>query len=208
MRKLHNKPHVIRKLHNSKCLANSNVFHRRTISLNIIRMHSIMIYLSVQGKIVIFNTFCSDFHQNYKHPRRGMLIPKRPSSTRLHILSNYMMLPFVLYAHHSFKVVYCSNSGHRMVTITRYRMIYFVLVIWHILWMALFSWVSIVMDRTEITHSWGSKFVAIIFSFIPHTKNSYFMGTGIRGLDPPRKPRQSTIGTQRKLSHPQCTCFM
>ena len=34
------------------------------------------------------------------------------------------------------------------------------------------------------------KSVAIIFSFIIHTKNRYFVGTGIHGSDPPRKPRK------------------
>ena len=43
---------------------------------------------------------------------------------------------------------------------------------WHrntctwILWMALFSWVPIFVDLTKIKHSWGSQFVAIVFSFI------------------------------------------
>ena len=41
-----------------------------------------------------------------------------------------------------------------------------------------------------MTHSWGSKFVAIVFSFIIHTENYPFMGTGIRGSDSPRKPRK------------------
>ena len=50
-----------------------------------------------------------------------------------------------------------------------------------ILWMALFSWVLIFVDWTEITRSLGSKFVAIIFSFILHTENRYVMGTGICG---------------------------
>ena len=36
-----------------------------------------------------------------------------------------------------------------------------------------------------MTHSWGSKFVAIVFSFINHTENHYFMGAGIHGFDPP-----------------------
>ena len=39
----------------------------------------------------------------------------------------------------------------------------------------------------KITHSWGSKFMAIVFSFIIHTEKSYFLGTRIRGSDPPRK---------------------
>ena len=34
----------------------------------------------------------------------------------------------------------------------------------------------------------GSKFVAIVFSFMTHTENRHFVGTGIRGWDPPRKP--------------------
>ena len=36
----------------------------------------------------------------------------------------------------------------------------------------------------------GFKFVAIIFSFIIHTQNRYFVGTRIRGQDPPWKPRK------------------
>ena len=36
-------------------------------------------------------------------------------------------------------------------------------------------------------HSLGSNFVAIIFFFITHTENRYFVGTGIHGLDFPRK---------------------
>ena len=36
-----------------------------------------------------------------------------------------------------------------------------------------------------MTHSWGSKFVAIVFSFISHTEKYHFVGTGIRGSDPP-----------------------
>ena len=38
-------------------------------------------------------------------------------------------------------------------------------------------------------HSWGSKFVAIVFSLI-HTENYHFVGTctGICGSDSPRKP--------------------
>ena len=55
-------------------------------------------------------------------------------------------------------------------------------------------------------HSWGSRFVAIIFSFITHTENHYFVGTGIRGLDPPRKTMK--MGTPRKLSHSQYNEFI
>ena len=40
-----------------------------------------------------------------------------------------------------------------------------------ILWLALFSWVPIFVDWTKMTHPWGSKFLAIVFSFIIHTKN-------------------------------------
>ena len=39
-------------------------------------------------------------------------------------------------------------------------------------WMALFSWVPIFVDLTKMTHSWGSKFVAIVFSFIIHTESN------------------------------------
>ena len=49
-------------------------------------------------------------------------------------------------------------------------------------------WVLIFMNLTKMTHSWGSKFVAILFSFIIHTENHKFVGIVIRGSDPPRKP--------------------
>ena len=56
--------------------------------------------------------------------------------------------------------------------------------------MPLFSWVPIFVDLTKITHSSGSEFVAIVFSFIIHTENRYFVGTRIRGSDPPQIPRK------------------
>ena len=65
-----------------------------------------------------------------------------------------------------------------------------------ILWMALFLWVPVLVYSTKITRSWGSKFVAMIFSFLP-----CFVGTGSRGSDPPRKPRK--LVPHKKLSHPQ-----
>ena len=36
-----------------------------------------------------------------------------------------------------------------------------------------------------MTHSWGSKFMTIVLSFIIHTENYHFLSTGheIRGLD-------------------------
>ena len=52
-----------------------------------------------------------------------------------------------------------------------------------------------------MTHSWGSKFVAIVFSFIIHTENYSFVGTGIRGLYPSTKTTK--IGIPQNLSHPQ-----
>ena len=36
------------------------------------------------------------------------------------------------------------------------------------LWMALFSWVPVFVDWTKMTHLWGSKFVARVFSFKSH----------------------------------------
>ena len=36
----------------------------------------------------------------------------------------------------------------------------------------------------------GLKYVAIVFSFIIHRENYHFVGTRIRGSDPPRKPRK------------------
>ena len=39
-------------------------------------------------------------------------------------------------------------------------------------------------------HSWGLKFVAMIFSVIILTKNYYFVGSRIRGFDPPLKPQK------------------
>ena len=47
-----------------------------------------------------------------------------------------------------------------------------------------FLWVPIFMDRTKITHSWGSKFLAMVFYFIIHTEYLNFVGTGIRESDP------------------------
>ena len=67
--------------------------------------------------------------------------------------------------------------------------------------MALFSWVPIFIDLTKMKRSWGSKFVAIVFTFIIHAKNYHFVGTGIHGADPPRKPRK--LVPPRNLSHPQ-----
>ena len=53
----------------------------------------------------------------------------------------------------------------------------------NVLWMALFSRVSIFVDWIKIAHS----FVTITFSFIIHTKIRYSLGNGICGMDPPRK---------------------
>ena len=50
--------------------------------------------------------------------------------------------------------------------------------------MALFSWVPIFVDWANMTHSWGSKFVAIAFSYIIHTENRFFLGTRFCGSDP------------------------
>ena len=41
-----------------------------------------------------------------------------------------------------------------------------------------------------MTNLWGSKFMAMVFSFIIHTENYHFVGTGIRGSDHPQKPRK------------------
>ena len=57
-------------------------------------------------------------------------------------------------------------------------------------WMALFSWITIFVDWTQMKHLLGSKFVAIVFSIIIHAENHQFVGTGIRGSDHPRKPRK------------------
>ena len=56
-----------------------------------------------------------------------------------------------------------------------------------------------------MTHSWGSKFVAIVFSFIFYTENYHFVGTGIRGSDPnenwyPTKFKPSTVSKDVLLS--------
>ena len=58
--------------------------------------------------------------------------------------------------------------------------------------------VPIFVDWTKMTHSWGSKFMAIVFSFIIHTENYYLVGTGICGSDPPQK-----LVHLQNLSHPQ-----
>ena len=49
-----------------------------------------------------------------------------------------------------------------------------------------FSWID--LKKSKMIHSKGSQFLAMIFSFITFTKNYYFVGTRICGLDPPRKP--------------------
>ena len=57
-----------------------------------------------------------------------------------------------------------------------------------------------------MTHSWGSKFVVIVFYFIVHTKIRYFVGTRIRWSDPhenhenwyPTKIKQSTVFVSKK----------
>ena len=40
-----------------------------------------------------------------------------------------------------------------------------------------------------MTHSWGSKFVAKVFSLKIHTEKHLFVGIGIHGSAPPGKPR-------------------
>ena len=42
----------------------------------------------------------------------------------------------------------------------------------------------------ENDKSAGFKIRAIVFSFIIHSENHLFVGTRIRGFDPPRKPRK------------------
>ena len=67
------------------------------------------------------------------------------------------------------------------------------LIIWHsviVLWTALFSWVLIFVDCAKITHSLGSQFMALAFSYIIHTENRFFVGTRFRGSDFSRKPRK------------------
>ena len=70
-----------------------------------------------------------------------------------------------------------------------------------ILWMALFSWVPISVDWTKMAHSWGSKFVAIEFSFINFYRQSLFRGYWNSWIGPATKTKK--IGTPRKFSHPQ-----
>ena len=74
-------------------------------------------------------------------------------------------------------------------------------ILWVILWMPLFSWVPIFVDWTKITHSWGSNFVAILFSFIIDTEKSLFRGYWNLWIGPSTKTTK--IGTPWKLSHPQ-----
>ena len=45
-----------------------------------------------------------------------------------------------------------------------------------------FSWIEYKSNIRGV-----QKFVVIVFSFIIHTENHYFVGTEIRGWDPPRK---------------------
>ena len=52
----------------------------------------------------------------------------------------------------------------------------------------------------------GSKLVDIVFWFMIHIENYHFVGTGIRGLNPPRKSPK--IDTPRNLSNPQYLAWM
>ena len=97
--------------------------------------------------------------------------------------------------------LYNSSIQCNCLTIYTYRYQYINCLPTCILWTALFSWVPNSVDWTKMIHSLGSKFVAIIFSCIILSENYHFVGTGIRGTDPPRKPPK--IGTPRNLSHPQ-----
>ena len=63
-------------------------------------------------------------------------------------------------------------------------------IIFIIIWMALFSWLPISWTNQKMTYLWDLKFLVIVFSFIMHTENYHFVGTGIRGLDPLGKPRK------------------
>ena len=56
--------------------------------------------------------------------------------------------------------------------------------------MAFYSLVPTFVDLTKITYSLLSKFVVKVFSFIIYAENFYFIVFGIRGSDPPRKPRK------------------
>ena len=60
-----------------------------------------------------------------------------------------------------------------------------------------------------MAYSFGSKFVAIIFSFINHTENCSFVGTSIRYMNSWIGPSTKTtkIGTPQKLSHSQYMPF-
>ena len=58
----------------------------------------------------------------------------------------------------------------------------------------------------KIKHSWGLKFVVIVFSFIILTENRYFLGTENRGSDPPRKPRK-LVPREYKVIHSICVTY-
>ena len=66
--------------------------------------------------------------------------------------------------------------------------------------MALFSWVPIFVDWTQMTYWWGSKFLARVFSFIIHTEIPYrgYWNSWIR-----HSTKTTKIGTPPNLSHPQ-----
>ena len=72
-----------------------------------------------------------------------------------------------------------------------------------VLWLALFLWVPIFMDFTKQTHSRGSTFVDIVFSFIIHAENHDFVGTGIRGSNPAQNPRKLTPNENEAI-HSKC----
>ena len=70
-----------------------------------------------------------------------------------------------------------SNNSPSLVTVSPSKLKYCELLY--------FSSVSIFVDWAKVTHSWGSKFVVIPFSFKIHTENCFFAGTRFRAFDPP-----------------------
>ena len=61
-----------------------------------------------------------------------------------------------------------------------------------LLWITLFLWVPTFVYWIKMTHLWGSKSVAIVFSFIIHTENHHFVDRMLHENWYPTKIKPST----------------